>query len=246
MSTPLLFTYRRCPYAMRARMALLLSGVAFDAHEVSLREKPEALLALSPKGTVPILKLPEGEVLDQSWDIMRWALTPLSSPDWWEPAQTADNLDWLASNDGVFKQHLDRYKYAGRFAEADPRAHREQALRAFLLPLDCRLAGSRFLGGELPCATDLAVFPFVRQFAAVEPEWFARQPVPALRSWLTHWLSSPLFLHCMHRLPGRTSVRFPPFTAEDPARAGPERQNGDTSDSYALRNGTQSDDAGRV
>jgi glutathione S-transferase len=194
-------------------MALLLSGVAFDAHEVSLREKPEALLALSPKGTVPVLKLPEGEVLDQSWDIMRRALTPLSSPDWWGPAQTPENLEWMDRNDGAFKHHLDRYKYPARFADTDPDSQREQALQAFLLPLDRRLAGSRFLGGELACATDIAVFPFVRQFAAVDPAWFALQPIPALRSWLTEWLSSPLFLHCMHRLPDRMTVRFPPFAA---------------------------------
>lgn len=216
MTRPLLYTYRRCPYAMRARMALLIADVAFDAHEVSLRDKPADLLALSPKGTVPVLRLANGEVLDQSLDIMRWALAPLPFASWWAPAQSPDNLEWLALNDGVFKQHLDRYKYPERFADCDRDGHRAQALEAFLLPLERRLERSGFLGGATACATDIALFPFVRQFAAVQPEWFSQQPMPALQSWLSAWLSSPLFLCCTHRLPDRITTEFPrckPVTA---------------------------------
>ena len=214
MTKPLLYTYRRCPYAMRARMALLTAGTAFDAHEVSLRDKPAELLALSPKGTVPVLRLASGDVLDQSWDIMRWALAPLPSASWWAPAQTRDNLDWLARNDGVFKHHLDRYKYPERFPGADRDSHRAQALEIFLLPLAGRLDKSRFLGGDIPCATDIALFPFVRQFAAVEPAWFAQQLPPALQSWLSGWLSSPVFRHCMHRLPDRMTIEFPRYAGD--------------------------------
>lgn len=211
MQKPLLYTYRRCPYAMRARMALLIASIDFDAHEVSLREKPPEMLALSPKGSVPVMLLPDGSVLEQSWDIMRWVLNQDATRHWWEPAQSTDNLAWLAKNDGEFKHHLDRYKYPERYNETDRAEHRENALTTFLGPLNSRLEQSSFLGGGEPCATDLALFPFVRQFAAVEPDWFESLQLPALQAWLTNWLSSPLFLHCMYKLPSQTTVPFPSF-----------------------------------
>lgn len=203
MQKPLLYTYRRCPYAMRARMALLVADIAFDAHEVSLRDKPPAMLALSPKGSVPVMLLPGGEVLEQSWDIMQWALERQPSMRWWAAAQTPENLDWLARNDGAFKHHLDRYKYPERYENADRNSHREQALEFFLRPLERRLEESSFLGGSEPCATDLAIFPFVRQFAAVEPARFEQEPMRALQDWLSYWVSSPLFLRCMAKLPSQ-------------------------------------------
>ena len=209
MQKPLLYTYRRCPFAMRARMALLLAEIAFDAHEVSLRDKPAEMLALSPKGSVPVMRLPDGQVLEQSWDIMRWALEQPTTGSWWAAAQTAENLAWLTRNDGAFKHHLDRYKYPERYKESDRSCCREEALALFLRPLNKRLAQSRFLGGSEPCATDLALFPFVRQFAAVEPAWFALESLPALHAWLAGWLSSPLFLRCMHKLASQTTVPYP-------------------------------------
>lgn len=209
MQKPLLYTYRRCPYAMRARMALLVAGIDFNAHEVSLRDKPPEMLARSPKGSVPVMLLPDGSVLEQSWDIMRWALNQEATKNWWEPAQSIENLDWLARNDSVFKHHLDRYKYPERYNETDRDGHREHALTAFLRPLNSRLEQSSFLGGSEACATDLALFPFVRQFAAVEPDWFELLQLPALHTWLANWLSSPLFLRCMHKLPGQTTAAFP-------------------------------------
>lgn len=209
MQKPLLYTYRRCPYAMRARMALLIAGIEFDAHEVSLRDKPAEMLALSPKGSVPVMVLPGGQVLEQSWDIMRWAMNRDAAKSWWDAAQTAENLDWLAKNDGEFKHHLDRYKYPERFNETDQAGHREQALASFLRPLNSRLEQSGFLGGSEPCAIDLALFPFVRQFAAVEPAWFESEQLPALQAWLAGWLSNSLFAHCMQKLPSQTTVPFP-------------------------------------
>ena len=208
-SVPLLYSYRRCPYAMRARMALLVAGVAFDAHEIVLRHKPAAMLAQSPKGTVPVLVLPD-RVLEQSLDILQWALTTHGDPGgWWARAQSAENLALLSACDGPFKHHLDRTKYPERFDGEDPALHRDQAVAVLLMALDARLQRSGQLGGEAPCATDIAIFPFVRQFAAVDSTWFAQLPLPALQAWLAGWLSHPLFEAAMVKLPVDTVVRFP-------------------------------------
>ncbi|WP_431287121.1 glutathione S-transferase [Roseateles chitinivorans] len=210
---PLLYTFRRCPYAMRARMALLQAGRDFDAVEVSLRAKPASLLALSPKGTVPVLELPDGGVIDESWDIMRWALAAPDAQGWWARAQSPENLDLVRRNDGDFKRHLDRWKYPQRYTgeTLTPEAHRDSAVDVLLRPLEVRLSAAPFLGGTMPCAADLAVMPFVRQFAAVEPEWFAALDLPSLRSWLNSWLVDPLFTACMHKLPVEGVHRFPPL-----------------------------------
>jgi glutathione S-transferase len=208
---PLLYTYRRCPYAMRARLALLQAGVAFDAFEIVLRDKPAAMLALSPKGTVPVLALPGGAVLEQSLDIVRWAFVQNGDAGgWWARAQSESNLALLGVCDGAFKQRLDRYKYPERFGDdAHARAqHREQALDLLLKPLDARLRSAGQLGGHAPCATDIAIFPFVRQFAAVDPAGFEALPLPALKSWLRGGLSSPLFNAAMARLPSQQAVPF--------------------------------------
>lgn len=210
-SLPLLYTYRRCPYAMRARMALLQAGVAFDAHEIVLRDKPAELLTLSPKGTVPVLRLPDGTVLEQSLDIVRWAFTSTSDVDgWWARAQSEDNLALLATCDGPFKHHLDRTKYPERFGEiADVKAqHHEQAVQVLLQPLDALLQRSAQLGGATPCATDIAILPFVRQFAAVEPTWFDTLPLPGLQSWLRGWLAHDLFTRAMVKLEANRVVAF--------------------------------------
>ena len=127
-TAPLLYTYRRCPYAMRARMALLIGGRGFNAFEIVLRDKPAALLALSPKATVPVLHLATGRVIDESWEIIRWALAPGDQQGWWSRAQSDDNLALLACNDGPFKQHLDRYKYPGRYPDTDPDLDRKSVV----------------------------------------------------------------------------------------------------------------------
>jgi glutathione S-transferase len=216
---PLLYTYRRCPYAMRARMALLVAKRDFEAHEIVLRGKPAAMLALSPKGTVPVLLLNDGRVLDESWEIMRWALKTDTHTDethsWWHLAQTPLNLDLLRVNDGEFKRHLDRYKYPERHAlDADARnAARSEAVASLLVPLDAALQSQPFLGGSQACATDLAIFPFVRQFAAVQLPWFGSLALPAVQRWLAAWLSSPLFTACMIKLPPQAAVQFPQTAA---------------------------------
>lgn len=208
---PLLYSHRRCPYAMRARMALLVAGIGFDVHEIVWRDKPAGMLALSPKGTVPVLRLPDGSALEQSLDIMRWAFAAQDPAGWWARAQDADNPRLLALCDGDFKHHLDRYKYPERFDGADRTLHRDQAVEALLKPLDARLQRSAQLGGSAPCAGDIAIFPFVRQFAAVEPAWFEQQPWPALKAWLAGWLSHPVFEAAMVKLPSGQVQRFPPL-----------------------------------
>lgn len=208
---PRLYTFRRCPYAMRARMALLQAGCEFEAVEVSLRDKSASLLALSPKATVPVLQLPDGRVIEESWDIMRWALAAPDAQGWWARAQSPANLDLVARNDGDFKHHLDRWKYPQRFAgeTLTPAAHRERAVEVLLRPLEARLHGAPHLGGSTTCAADWAVMPFVRQFAAVDPAWFATLDLPGLQSWLIDGLASPLFTACMHKLPAGGVHRFP-------------------------------------
>ncbi len=197
MQRPLLYTYRRCPYAMRARMALLQAGIEFEAHEISLRDKPPAMLELSPKGTVPVMVLPDGRVIDQSLDIMRWAL---EGSAWWQRAETATCRALVETNDGPFKELLDRYKYPQRYPASQGQAfHREEAVKTLLHPLDHALDKQAFLGGDEPCAADIAIFPFVRQFRAVDETWFDAQGFNALQRWLRGWLESELFERCMKK-----------------------------------------------
>ncbi len=185
--TPTLYSFRRCPYAMRARMALIISQTRFDLVEVKLSAKPAALLAASPKGTVPVLVLPDARVIDESLDIMDWALARHDPQDW----RSRRDAALIAANDGPFKHHLDRYKYPQRHGSDAP-AHREAGL-AILAELATRLAAAPHLGGDTPGFTDIALFPFVRQFAATDAAWFAAQPLPELHAWLAAHVASPLF-----------------------------------------------------
>jgi glutathione S-transferase len=192
VSLPVLYSFRRCPYAMRARMALWVAGVTVELREVKLAAKPPALLAASPKGTVPVLALHDGQVIDQSLDIMRWALAQ-ADPEGW---LAGDDAGLIAANDGVFKHHLDRAKYPGRYDEDGVTDHRAAAL-ALLEPLEERLAQAPFLCGETCSLTDIALFPFIRQFAAIDPDWFAAEGLSHLQGWLARLLASDLFAAIM-------------------------------------------------
>jgi glutathione S-transferase len=174
---------------MRARMALLVSETPFRLFEVKLSAKPAELLAASPKATVPVLVLPDGTVIDESLDIMHWALARNDPENW----LANEDATLIATNDGPFKHHLDRTKYPQRH-NSDPATHRAAALE-ILATLESRL--TPHLHGETPGFTDIALFPFVRQFAAIEPGWFAAQPLPAVQLWLAHHLASPLFTAAM-------------------------------------------------
>ena len=179
---------------MRARLALLVSGVACELREVKLSAKPQAMLEASPKGTVPVLVIPDGRAIDESIDVMRWALEH-NDPEGW---LARDDHDLIGRNDGAFKYHLDRYKYPERYG-SDALFHREQGL-AFLQELDRRLTQSAQLVGSERGLADAAIMPFVRQFASVDALWFADLPLHHLRRWLAGHLSSSLFEAAMVRV----------------------------------------------
>lgn len=193
LDVPILYSFRRCPYAMRARMALLASGQTCEVREIVLRDKPVEMIAASPKGTVPVLMRPDGRVIDESIDIMRWALGRNDPEDW----LGGDDRALIAQNDGPFKHHLDRYKYPDRH-DADPLIHREKGLD-ILAGLDARLADRANLCGDGISLADIAIMPFVRQFAATDRNWFDALPLPRLQSWLARHMASPLFEKTMIR-----------------------------------------------
>ncbi|MEH6790999.1 glutathione S-transferase [Parasphingorhabdus sp.] len=195
---PILYSFRRCPYAMRARMALLVSGAAVRLREVVLRDKPDAMIAVSAKATVPVLVLPDGQVVDESLAIMRWALGR-NDPQGWLQGNAAET-ELIAEADGPFKHHLDRYKYPVRYENVDPEEHRAGGL-AFLEKLDRLIQPSGQLNGTKPSLADHAIFPFVRQFANNDRGWFDSLPLPALQQWLSDHLASPLFAVTMQKYP---------------------------------------------
>lgn len=211
---PVLYSFRRCPYAMRARMAIYTADVSVELREVVLRDKPEELLALSAKATVPVLQLPDGAVLDESRDIMLWALAQNDPGQWISSDPDVRELtgDLIDANDVEFKSHLDRYKYPDRFEGVSPEHHRAQG-QQFLQRLDALLAKQAWLAGEGLSLADVAVFPFVRQFAHVDEEWFKQLPYSALQRWLAALTTSPLFLDVMQKYKpwrrGDATVVFP-------------------------------------
>lgn len=211
MSLPILYSFRRCPYAMRARMALYASGQSVELREVVLRDKPAHMLEVSPKGTVPVLMLPDGRVIDESLDVMRWALSA-ADPLKWLLGSLPDMLALIDICDGDFKYHLDRYKYTSRYEGAVSLEHRTAA-EGFLQQLEVRLAETAYLFGDAPRLADYAIMPFVRQFANADKSWFEHAPYEHLRAWLSAMLGSDTFLSVMQKYPqwhtGDEPVVFP-------------------------------------
>lgn len=197
-SRPVLYSFRRCPYAMRARMALLAADIDVELREVVLRDKPQSMIDASPKATVPVLILQDGTVIDESLEIMVWALAENDPVEWLSPESGTldDMLALIAQNDGPFKHHLDRYKYFNRYEDADPAEHRRDAEK-ILNRLDGRLAVGKYLFGSRPALADFAIAPFIRQFANTDKEAFDAMPFVHLQRWLNDFLASSFFERAM-------------------------------------------------
>lgn len=195
---PILYSFRRCPYAIRARLAIAYTGIPVEIREVHLKNKPEHMLAISPKGTVPVLQLPDGRVIDESLYIMRWALTQHDPENWLDAGADSERL--IQWNDGDFKYYLDRYKHADRYPENPASYYRSQG-KIFLAELENKLSQTSYLGGSHFSVVDAAVFPFIRQFAAVDSQWFTSLPHQYLNNWLNVLLASDLFELVMVKYP---------------------------------------------
>ena len=196
---PVLYSFRRCPYAIRARLAIKVSGTSVVLREVALRDKPAALIAASSKATVPVLQLPDGTVLEESLDIMRWALN-IHDPQGWLRVDEADEVQaWVELNDGPFKALLDGYKYASRHPRRSAPDYRDEAVAKMLQPLNTRLAERRFLLRDSCSLADMALLPFVRQFAACDKAWFESAPLTQVQGWLTQLTTTPLFESVMSK-----------------------------------------------
>ena len=192
-------------------MALAASGAEVMLREVLLKDKPAELLAASPKATVPVLVLSDGRVIEESLEVMQWALEYRDPLGWLDNA--ALKSDWISACDGDFKHWLDRYKYADRHPEHTAEDYRKNA-EAFIQKLEDRLSGADWVVGDAASAVDVALFPFVRQFAGVEPSWWQQAPYSHVRQWLENWLNSALFSAIMAKYPrwesGQPGERFPP------------------------------------
>ena len=195
---PILYSFRRCPYAMRARLAIWVSRVNVVLREIELRQKPVALLDISTKATVPVLQLETGMVLDESLDIMFWALQRHDPEHWLAPASLKDAQQLIQWNDTEFKSALDRYKYADRHPDHPASYYRHQG-ELFLAELEQRLTHQHFLCAEQFSVADAALLPFIRQFAAVDVDWFRNCRYTAVRQWLSAFTSSAYFMAIMSK-----------------------------------------------
>ncbi|MSP86437.1 MAG: glutathione S-transferase [Methylotenera sp.] len=196
MALAILYSYRRCPYTMRARMALKLAKIDVEIREISLRNKPAHLLQVSPKATVPVLVLQDGKVMDESLDIMHWALQAHAMG----VNIRARDEALVLENDGAFKRALEGYKYPERYQSLTQQQHRAQG-DIFLQKLENLLHENNYLFSTTPSLADIAIFPFVRQFAAVDNVWFEATPYLKLQAWLKRLVESELFARVMEKQP---------------------------------------------
>lgn len=206
MLIPCLYSFRRCPYAMRARLGLLFSGLSVELREIVLKDKPDQMLAISPKGTVPVLQLIDGSVIEESLEIALWALSHQ------DPYGLLDIQDFnqakvlIEQNDNDFKYWLNRYKYADRYLEMTQEDYRQRS-GVFLQILESLLTKSPFLLGSRATIADISIMPFIRQFAHVDKNIFYNMPYPNLQAWLQNWLEHPFFLKSM--------IKFTPWQEGD-------------------------------
>jgi glutathione S-transferase len=195
-----LYSFRRCPYAMRARLAIRYSKLRVELREVDLKHKPDAMLQASPKATVPVLVCPDQTIIDESLDIMHWSLKQSDPQHWLQSAHKQLTTSLIQQNDSIFKTHLDRYKYAERFPGNTPLHYRQQG-EAFLQQLEQQLKQHRYLVSDNASIADIAIMPFVRQFAHVDLKWFETSPYAQLRNWLFQCIESDLFQSIMTKTP---------------------------------------------
>jgi len=199
LNLAVLYSFRRCPYAMRARLAIANSNIALELREVVLRDKPQQLIDISPKATVPVLQLPDNTVIDESLDIMHWALEQNDPDDWFtslSEEQKTLSQKLIANNDSDFKVYLDRYKYADRYPEHTQEHYRQQAEK-FLVLLEQQLQQSGYLICNRITLADMAILPFIRQFAFADKVWFDQSAYPHIQTWLAEFIESDLFQRIM-------------------------------------------------
>lgn len=200
----LLYSFRRCPYAMRGRMGLKVSGLEFEHREIILRDKPVHMLELSPKGTVPVFLTQDGQLIEESLELLRYALEQNDPLGWLDCDHKAANA-LIERNDGPFKHHLDRYKYASRYRADAKRGdidtvHREAA-EEIIKDYENRLLKNAYLLGDRQTIADIAIFPFMRQFANTDIDWWNAAPYPQTQNWLKNHIESELFLSIMIKYP---------------------------------------------
>ena len=195
-SYPCLYSFRRCPYAMRARLGILFAELQVELREITLKNKPPQMLAISPKGTVPVLQLLNGTVIEESREIMIWALAQRDSQGLLNAETLLEANALIDKNDNEFKYWLDRYKYADRHIEMSQTEYRQKG-EAFLQLLEELLTKNPYLLGKSVTLADIGIVPFVRQFAHVNRDVFYSLPYINLQRWLQNWLQNPLFLQAM-------------------------------------------------
>lgn len=210
---PVLYSFRRCPYAMRARMAIYQADIKCELREVVLKDKPESMLSLSNKGTVPVLLTPDEKIIDQSCEVMHWALNQ-NDPDHWLDEDASQSQFLIDYNDNEFKHFLDRYKYHVGYPEQSQEYYRDNA-ESFLKLLETYLSkhkGKALLGDRFTFA-DMAIFPFIRQFSKVDLDWFDSSPYDLLKKWTANIEQSKLFQNCMKKYeqwqPKQSPIYFP-------------------------------------
>ena len=203
---PRLYSFRRCPYAMRARLGILFAELQVEMREITLKNKPPQMLVISPKGTVPVLQLLDGTVIQESREIMTWALAQQDSQGLLNAEVLHQANALIDKNDNEFKYWLDRYKYADRHIEMSPTEYRQQG-EVFLQLLEELLTKNSYLLGESITIADIGIMPFVRQFAHVNRDVFYSLPYINLQRWLQNWLQHPLFL--------QTMTKFQPWQEND-------------------------------
>ncbi|WP_201583244.1 glutathione S-transferase [Psychrobacter jeotgali] len=203
---PRLYSFRRCPYAMRARLGILFARLQVELREIVLKNKPAQMLAISPKGTVPVLQLSDGTVIEESREIMEWALEQQDPQTLLDIKTLIQANALIDKNDNEFKYWLDRYKYADRHPEMTQEQYRKQG-EVFLQVLEELLTENPYLLGDKVSIADIGIMPFVRQFAHVDREVFYSLDYPNLQQWLIKWLEHPLFLQIM--------IKYQPWQEND-------------------------------